>query len=50
MLDGAAQVKPFVLFGVRPCDAAGLAILDKVFNWDSVDASWKAPRAKPRPL
>ena len=23
-----------VLFGARPCDAAGLAVLDTVFNWD----------------
>jgi ferredoxin len=42
--DGVAEVRPFVLFGIRPCDAAGLAVLDRVFNWDSVDPSWRAAR------
>ncbi|HIE51657.1 MAG TPA: hypothetical protein EYP85_07835, partial [Armatimonadetes bacterium] len=27
-----------VIFGVRPCDAAGLLVLDAVFRWDSEDA------------
>lgn len=40
----AAAIKPFVIFGARPCDAASLEILDKVFNWDAIDASWKARR------
>lgn len=26
-----------VLFGIRPCDAAGMAILEEVFDWDSRD-------------
>lgn len=29
---------PTVLFGVRPCDAAGLETLKAVFTWDSGDA------------
>jgi len=41
---GAAAIKPFVVFGVRPCDAASLEIMDKVFNWDTTDESWKARR------
>lgn len=37
-------VSPLVVFGARPCDAASLEILDKVFNWDSADSSWNARR------
>lgn len=29
--------KPIVVFGLRPCDARSLQILDKVFHWDGVD-------------
>jgi sulfhydrogenase subunit beta (sulfur reductase) len=31
------EVVPTVLFGVRPCDAAGISILEQVFNWDYAD-------------
>jgi ferredoxin len=35
------DVEPFaveqILFGARPCDAASLPILDKIFNWDYKD-------------
>ncbi|MDD4891076.1 MAG: 4Fe-4S dicluster domain-containing protein [Phycisphaerae bacterium] len=34
-----------VLLGVRPCEAAGLAIVDAVFNWDSRDEFYDARRA-----
>lgn len=27
----------FVLFGIRPCDARAMTILDKLFSWDYVD-------------
>ena len=33
-----------VLLAVRPCDVAGLAILDAVFNWDYRDALYNARR------
>ncbi len=29
-----------VIFGSRPCDAASLPIMDKVFNWDCSDKFW----------
>ncbi|MCD6384712.1 4Fe-4S dicluster domain-containing protein [Candidatus Sumerlaeota bacterium] len=29
--------KPVIVFGIRPCDARSLQILDKVFHWDGVD-------------
>ena len=29
-----------VVFGSRPCDAASLPIMDKVFNWDCTDKFW----------
>jgi ferredoxin len=29
-----------VIFGTRPCDAASLPIMDKVFNWDCSDKFW----------
>ena len=31
---------PRVIFGARPCDAAALTILDKVFCWDFLDSSY----------
>jgi ferredoxin len=33
-----------VVVGARPCDAAALAVLDHVFNWDSRDASYNRRR------
>lgn len=38
------DVTPTVLLGVRPCDAAGLAALDAVFNWDYKDDFYNARR------
>ncbi|MCX7766190.1 MAG: 4Fe-4S dicluster domain-containing protein [Candidatus Sumerlaeia bacterium] len=29
--------KPMLIFGIRPCDARSLLILDKVFSWDGVE-------------
>lgn len=33
-----------IVFGTRPCDAASLAMLDKLFNWDYEDAYWNHRR------
>jgi ferredoxin len=43
--ESTREVEPFVIFGARPCDAASLEIMDKVFNWDTVDESWRSRRA-----
>src|SRR4030042_170013 len=37
---------PTVLLGVRPCDAAYLPIIDKVFSWDEKDELYLARREK----
>jgi len=39
------QAPRTVLLGVRPCDAAGLAVLDALFNWEYKDAFYNARRA-----
>lgn len=37
-----SQVKPFVIFGVRPCDAMALNLTDRVFDGDIKDSYyWK---------
>ncbi|MGA2158913.1 MAG: 4Fe-4S dicluster domain-containing protein [Dehalococcoidia bacterium] len=33
-----------VLFGIRPCDAAGIALIDKVFLAEPIDTSYKEKR------
>src|SRR5208337_3232640 len=33
---------PTVLFGIRPCEAAGFQALDAVFNWDYRDKFFNA--------
>jgi len=40
-----AEAPKTVLLGVRPCDAAGVAALDTVFNWEYRDAFYNARRA-----
>ena len=40
--DHDPELQPTVLFGVRPCEAAGFGTLDKVFNWDSRDKLFSA--------
>jgi len=35
---------PHIVLGARPCDAAALTILDKVFNWDFADEFYTARR------
>ncbi len=51
--DGDVQVKPrtvspeeMVVMGARPCDAAAIAVLDKVFKWDYDDLSYSARRTR----
>jgi ferredoxin len=41
-----APVKDRVVFGARPCDAASLPIMDKVFTWDYNDSLYLARREK----
>lgn len=37
--------KELLVFGARPCDAAALAVTDKVFTWDYMDNLYLARRA-----
>lgn len=39
-----ASAKEVVVMGVRPCDAAALEALDKVFHWDYDDVRYSARR------
>ncbi len=41
----ATVSKERVIFGARPCDAASLPIMDKVFTWDYNDSQYLARRA-----
>jgi len=45
LTNGGAEIRPQVLVGVRPCDAAAMPILDKVFNWDCADKLYNERRA-----
>ncbi|HEY3414073.1 MAG TPA: 4Fe-4S dicluster domain-containing protein [Armatimonadota bacterium] len=40
----AAASQPQVVLGARPCDAAGVNVLDKVMGWDYKDDMWFARR------
>ncbi|MFO1431970.1 MAG: 4Fe-4S dicluster domain-containing protein [Candidatus Competibacteraceae bacterium] len=42
--DADPAVQPTVLFGLRPCEAAGFHSLDAVFNWDTRDKFFNARR------
>jgi ferredoxin len=42
----SAPVAEQIVFAARPCDAAALAILDHVFNWDFRDELYNARRAR----
>ena len=33
----AKSEKPLILFGIRPCDANSMTVLDKLFSWDYTD-------------
>jgi len=45
MTEPAPDTKERVVFGARPCDAASLPIMDKVFTWDYNDSQYLARRA-----
>jgi ferredoxin len=41
----ATEAPKTVALAVRPCDAAAMVMLDKVFNWEYEDDAWNARRA-----
>jgi ferredoxin len=43
--DASAEAARTVVLAARPCDAAGLALLDAVMNWDFKDEFYNARRA-----
>jgi len=42
--DSCTSVEPFIIFGLRACDAESLNLLDKVFLCEPVDTFYKARR------
>ena len=40
-----AVFPPLIILGARPCDAAGVEVLDKVMGWDYRDEPWFGRRA-----
>lgn len=44
VLATAAKPEETVVIGSRPCDAAALALIDAVFNWDYEDAPYRGRR------
>ena len=40
--DAQPKAQPTVVFGLRPCEAAGFRALDAVFNWDTRDSFFNA--------
>jgi ferredoxin len=42
LVDAVPRDEPTVVFGIRPCEAAGFQALDAVFNWDSRDKFFNA--------
>lgn len=44
MTDAEAPMAEQIVVGARPCDAAALSILDKVFNWDFQDSLYNRRR------
>ena len=42
--DSEISFTPQIIFGVRPCDAACLPILDKIFSWDYQDRFYQLRR------
>lgn len=43
--DASSPPAPQVILGARPCDAAGVEMLDNVMGWDLRDELWRARRA-----
>ena len=46
IIDAEPATREQVIFGVRPCDAASLPILDKVFAWDFQDRFYQQHRSR----
>lgn len=44
LLDQPGAPAATVVIGCRPCDAAAVAVLDAVFNWDFEDMPWRSRR------
>jgi ferredoxin len=44
MFEVATAFAPRVVIGAKPCDAAGLAVVDQVMNWDYQDELWNGRR------
>jgi ferredoxin len=44
MYEVATAFAPRVVLGAKPCDAAGLAVVDQVMNWDYQDELWNGRR------
>jgi len=44
MFEVATTFAPRVVIGAKPCDAAGLAVVDQVMNWDYQDELWNGRR------
>ena len=44
MQEVATTFAPRVVIGAKPCDAAGLAVVDQVMNWDYQDELWNGRR------
>ena len=42
LVDAIPHAVPTVVFGIRPCEAAGFKALDAVFNWDYRDGFFNA--------
>ena len=42
LVDAIPHAVPTVVFGIRPCEAAGFKALDAVFNWDYRDSFFNA--------
>jgi ferredoxin len=40
LVDAPPASRPTVVLGARPCDAAGVEVLDKVMGWDYQDEPW----------
>jgi len=45
LIENGAKFPEQIVIAARPCDAAALPILDKVFNWDFVDEFYNRRRA-----
>ncbi|MBN1233550.1 MAG: 4Fe-4S dicluster domain-containing protein [Candidatus Coatesbacteria bacterium] len=44
--DPEIEYEPFIVAGLRPCDTAGLDVIDKLFSWDYKDEFYLKKREK----